>query len=245
VTEPYVIAAFLVGPDETLRYLDRMLRLAAGWSNAIVALIDGGGPDELAALEHVGADITIASAAQYMTNESAARNVLLDAIDRHVRTEHVDGPVIVTVLDADEELTTRDGSSLDDAFRGMAATPYRVWPAELLHLWTPAGHMYRTDRTWAPEQKLKVYRWTGDGKRLADKAWACPPVPAEDAPGRICPADESPLRILHWGWARAEDRVAKERLYRLHDGGKYHSGSHIASINDGLHHLAPVPGHAA
>lgn len=155
-------------------------------------------------------------------------------------------PTHVLAIDADEFVV--DGQGLREALK---STRGRTFTLRMCEVWKTDPWMIRTDGGWRPHEVGIVYRirdlqqarrassWRIWGRKMAGGR-----VP------RIIRADQRRGRtqslgidILHLGWAREEERVARHARYAELDGGNYHAGSHIASIllPDGEIDLEPYP----
>jgi hypothetical protein len=219
-----IACAMIVGPGESHRYLDRTLRLAGHWADRIFVYLDGADRDTLNAVEEGGATSWRAGGGpRFTTNESYVRHALLHMLD-----DDLDAGDLVVVLDADEELTARDGTPRR-ALRHVAGDDrYVAWPVLFRHLWEPDGRAYRVDGGWRPDYKPRIYRHA-PGLAIAERQLACSAIP--DFPQQaIAPWDESSFVIRHWGYARPHDRQAKYDRYMAIDGGRFHSRAHLESI---------------
>lgn len=223
-----IAAAMIVGPGESLRYLDRTLRLAAEWADEIVVVLDGDDADNEHAVKGRAAwsvldhGMTPPVTPVFRHDESLVRNVLMAQLDERLQ----DGDLVVG-LDADEELAARN-LTVRAALTTMAADKRAGWwPVLFHHLWTPDGAQQRVDGGWAPARQDRVWRHV-HGARIPQRELACGQLPATVGlePGY------SPLFVRHWGYARHDDRVAKHARYQAIDGGRYHSGAHLDSILD-------------
>lgn len=224
-----IAAALIVGPGESHRHLDRTLRLVSRWADTIVAYADGADRDTIAALKHAKAHYALGAGPVFPRDESEVRNRLLAHVDRTL-----DGGHLVVVIDADEELTATSGT-VRSALLALAREHADAWSIVFHHLWAPDGSLIRVDGGWAPHPQVRVYRHL-KGDRVPQKALACAPVPTRDL---VALAER--LVMLHHGYARHDDRLAKYARYTAIDGGRYHAASHIHSIVDPEPQLVATP----
>lgn len=221
-----IICGMVVGRGEGHRHLDRVLRLASGWADRIIVVLDGD-----ADADTVNAVADVAWMREHLTepvgsvDESALRNHLLTLIEQ----EAEDGDLVV-ILDADEELRAGDGGPPLPALVAMLEDDvWDAWPVLFAHVWDPAGESVRVDGGWLPGHAVRAYRHV-TGRRITRREFACSPIPEDALTGRVCPTDESPLVCLHWGYAYPHDRARKYAYYMDRDGGRYHSLWHLESI---------------
>jgi hypothetical protein len=215
-------AAMIIGPGEAHRWLDRTLRHISGWADQLVCWLDGADPDTTSAVIHGPVPCRVDGSAdcRFTTDESLVRNSLCALLDAHAE----EGELIV-VIDADEQLTATS-SPTSAALRALRADhTYHCWPVTFLHLWTPDGSAYRVDGAWAPHAQNRIYRHKTGG-RVGRRTLACPAVPSWISQ---C-APDSALRMLHYGYARHDDRVAKHQRYMTLDAGAFHARWHLESI---------------
>jgi hypothetical protein len=216
-----VICGMLIGRGESLRWLDRTLRLAADWADQIVVRLDDDVDHDteaaVACAEHLPRTIHY-GATRFAADESAARNELMATLD-DVANE---GDLIV-ILDADEQVVTSDGSDPREVLDGLPTTG--AWGAEFMHVWAPDGNLIRVDGGWRPHYQARIYRHSAGG-RIQPRQLACGAVPEHARHATAAPQ----LRVIHWGYARPEDRQAKHARYMTLDGGRFHSRAHLESI---------------
>lgn len=223
-----VVAAMIVGPGETLRYLDRTLRLAQEWADLMVVVDDGADLDTRKAIET--ADV-IRRRESTRFHEGDARNALARVLD-----EILDPADFVMVIDADEELRTLDGG---DPFTTIHKLAHSTDPGPFgfthWHLWNPEGTVHRVDGGWRSPCGYRAYRHQ-PGLLHVDRELAVPAVPGPAQSGTGGPV----MAVKHWGYARPHDRARKHAWYMEHDGGRFHHVAHLQSIvTDPI--LEPVP----
>lgn len=223
-------AAMIVGPGEADRHLERCLNAARSWADLV--LVYGDAPDP-ATRNLIGsyAHITrIGDENLYETGEHLVRNHMLQLAD-----ETLDVGDIIVSLDADEELhATPD--QIRDTLTALEHDERESWNVHFLHLWTPDGSMHRVDGLWQPSVGPRIYRHR-KGYRLEplyESAWVCPGLP----PHLLRTGGQAALLdILHWSYARPEDRPPKHERYSRLLG---HNQDHIESILTEPR-LEPVP----
>jgi glycosyltransferase involved in cell wall biosynthesis len=133
----------------------------------------------------------------------------------------------ILAIDADEIIWSTKRS----IHHILTVAQYDVIGLEFINMWNDT--QYRVDKFWAPMTCTKLFRFKEDGK-IQDKKLACGSEPTyvadEIRKGRW--HQNVGLKIQHWGYARDEDKITKYNRYMEIDGGKYHSGAHLASIMD-------------
>lgn len=220
----------LVGDLEGYRHLDRVLRNAAWWADDFAIVCDNSDDDTFDACLGRTDNVQRVGISMMAQDESRARNTVMAMLD----TVAKDGDIIV-VLDADEELLTNTKTfprmvlpsvALDAAGK----SDRHAWPCLFVHHWDPLGRTARMDGGWAPGYATRIYRHE-QGRRIQQREFACSPIP-ESALIHVCPVEESPFVVRHWGYAYPHDRLRKQRYYQRRDGGRFHSARHLASITE-------------
>jgi hypothetical protein len=214
----------LIGPGESHRHLDRVLRKTSAWADKIVVILDNADPDTIEAVRSATTLWRWRPDKAMLKDESKARNRLMELLDGDAKPDD-----LVVILDADEELFAINGENLNDLLMdAIYISPFRSYPCWFLHHWDPDGLTVRVDGGWDPPYGVRIYRHV-KGRRIQDKAFACSPIPDESMEA-VCPTEQTPFGIRHWGYAYPHDRARKHDYYTDRDGGKFHSGDHIASI---------------
>jgi hypothetical protein len=217
-----------VGAGESLRYLDRTLRLATGWCDELIVYGDRPDPDTWDAVQRYATCARRSERDRY--HESEIRNGLLGLCD-----DILDEDDLVVVLDADEELRTLEGDNPTSVLERLVNSDGPpMWTVQFWHLWTPDGTSHRVDGMWQPSIGWRIYRHR-KGARLPDRECGVPPIP--NMPHMVVPPV---LGIAHWGYARTDDVTVKHRFYMERDGGRFHSLAHLESIIQPPR-LEPVP----
>jgi len=219
-----------VGPGEADRHLQRALQSARGWADTVI--VYGDAPDDatrrlIMRYAHLA---RIGDQNLYETGEHLVRNELLEMADGVLQ----DGD-LVCALDADEEFAA-PAERVREILTALEDDPRGSFNVHFLHLWNPDGSMHRVDGLWQPSVGPRIYRHY-QGIRLQplyESAWVCPPLPPRLLYERTAPV----LEILHWSYARPQDRAPKHERYSRLPG---HHPAHIDSILTEPT-LAPVPG---
>lgn len=158
----------------------------------------------------------------FFDHEGAARQRLLEWT--------LEGePTHILAIDADEFVS--DGAALraaceaDQGPGAWAVGIEEVWKADPEHLWI------RQDGGWGLQSRspllYRVPAQRGSEWRIMDRALACGREPLAVRKIRARPVDAT---VLHFGWAREEERAARYQRYVEHDGGKFHARAHLDSI---------------
>lgn len=223
-------ALMLVGPGEADRHLERALKRAREWADKVIVYGDGPDPHTRQLIGSYAHYARIGDRALYETSEHLARNQLFEVAD-----EILTPGDIVSVLDADEEYAGRP-NDIATTLRALEHDRSEAWNVHFLHLWTPDGRQHRVDGMWQPAIGTRIYRHR-PGYRVSpinEHTWVCPPVPAS-----LCWALRAPiLDVLHWSYARPEDRQPKYERYSKLPG---HHPEHVRSIIDPDPVLEHVP----
>lgn len=222
------LCASLIVRDELDRYLPLVVGHLLEFCDEIRVLDDGstdGGDEWLAATERV--HVLSNDGPAFFEHEGRARQRLL-SWTLEARPSHV-LPIDADELVSDGPLlrrTLQSSGLLQQVFLG---TMVEVWRAssESLHVRVDGGWKeHRTALAWRvpagrPQRQL----------RIRDRALACGREPeqvraiANRGRGILLP-----IEILHLGWANSATRAERHRRYAVHDRGRFHRGSHLASI---------------
>lgn len=217
----------LVGPGESLRYLDRTLRLVSKWADELIVSANDVDEDTMAAVD------TWATHVEFNRDpfhEANGRNLCMAVADHMLD----DGDICV-VLDADEQLRVTSGSvrlHLESLFPSF----YDAWPARFFHLWDAKGETYRVDGLWDPAVGHRIYRHRKGLRIEGDQRVACPPIPPMSKP-----AGGVIVYVAHWGYARIEDRARKWERYASMEFAEFHDAAHVNSIISGEIQTKKVP----
>lgn len=218
-----------VGPDEASRHLAKALRHAHAWADQLIVYGDAPDPDTEALIATFADHWQIGEESLYETGEHLVRNPLFEMADELLETGD-----IVACLDADEVLHATP-ERVRQVLSGLEHDPRESFNVHILHLWDEAGTLHRVDGAWQPSIGPRIYRHR-PGYRLAplyESAWVCPGLP----PALLRESSPPILELLHWSYARAEDRAPKHERYTRLPG---HSVAHVDSILT-TPTLEPVP----
>jgi len=212
-----VIAHMVVGPGEAGRYLQECLYRAARASDIVhVALDAEAGEEEVEVVSQVASQWDRLPI-RWEDHEGRFRQAAWDMMVRQVQPRAGD---MVLLLDADELIVSPEASHDMMRLKAGHRLPFRFY-----EMWSSS--QYRVDGLWAPyvAEIAIPYR---DGARFNDRALACgrQPTYVSDVPRFGNQVGE----ILHYGYARPEDRVAKYERYMRLDGGRFHNADHLKSI---------------
>ena len=217
-----ICCAMIVGPGESFRYLDRMLRYASDWADTLCVYVDGADEDtKNAVVYHSGSfedggHVSVGRNRIYERDgEGATRNRLFRLLDNVLD----EGDLVVSI-DADEQLVTPRSvlQNLDESAG--------VWKANYWHLWTRDGSKYRTNGLWYPDVRHMAWRHI-QGAQTEEGGLFAESTPTQ---ARWSSLGDTELDVLHWGYTHVEDRREKHALYMQRDGGQQHDVAHLESI---------------
>jgi len=222
------LVASMIVRNESERYIDLVARHLAGFVDEIRVLDDGSTDGTGDYLRTVGAIVEDNDGPSFDEYEGAARQRLLQ---HTMRGE----PDWILAIDADEFVgdpyRLRAAIEEDSGRFGPPAyklTMEEVWGASEQTL------AIRTDGGWRPHGCPILFRvprspqerrqgWKINPKRLASGR---EPMSVRRNYGL---ARESGSEILHFGWAREDERRPRYERYAELDGGRYHANSHLES----------------
>jgi len=212
-----VIAHMVVGPGEHARYLRDVLERITWWADDIHVSLDiDAGQEEFALVSNVtphGRFLPLT----WKSSEGKFRQAAWEDMEALVRPEAGD---YIMCIDADEVVVQHDMiKSAVEAFAGqrLGFRFHEMWGQDV----------YRVDGQWKPYVAYVLFPYR-QGGRIRDRDMACGREPTYV--GSVQRKDSPIADLLHYGYARQEDREAKHTRYTTLDAGRYHSGSHIASI---------------
>lgn len=217
------LVASVICRNELGRYLEPFVAHLLEFVDGICVLDDAStdGTDEWL-FDHERVSLLTIGASAFFEHEGRARQLLLDWT---LESE----PTHVLALDADEFVT--DGAALRaacEADQGKGA-----WAVGIEETWrADQDNLYiRTDGGWGLQGRspllYRVPERRGSDWRIMDRALACGREPMAVRKLRATPVDAS---VLHFGWAREEERAARYQRYVEHDSGKFHARAHLDSI---------------
>jgi hypothetical protein len=208
----------IVGPGEADRYLPEVLDRAFIVSDTITCVLD---PAATGAEESVAREFTdcVEQTPSYSwgAHEGKFRQFAWETMEWHTQPDLDD---YVLVLDADELIVDTDPiqkAAREHQGRRLGFTFYEMFSMT----------SYRVDGHWKPYVAWIMIPYRREG-RVRDRAMASGREPTYATSVRR--VDAPIASVLHYGYARAEDRKAKHDRYMEIDGGKYHSLEHLKSI---------------
>lgn len=235
----------MVTRNERGRWLTSSLPWLAELCHGDVAVYDDQSEDDtLAYVAELGlhGDRRIDGMASFVENEGVFRWAAWQHMEHALSPR--DGDWVLAV-DADELLLSRDPTADADLVRmgtfdaigeavesGQSTITFTV--AETFAFDGAGWPLIRTDRYWGSITAYRLARWQPGG--VFD--------PRKEAGGSLpsawprCAGANERLQLLHLGYARAQDRVAKYTRYRQ---GRGHNPRHIQSIVE-TPHLTPWSG---
>jgi hypothetical protein len=226
-----LVASMMMGAHEMGRYGTQALEAVAGYCDEVRVRWEGVVPGSSGIFHTDGlAPMAILAAPpSFFEHEGRARQELLEWTMEA-------NPTHVLAIDADEFVA--DPEALLETIRAYPQAPAftlcmeEVWKAD------PAGYSVRCDGGWCPHEVPSCYRvpperQRGADWRILDRPLACgrEPVAVRETSrrrgrGRVY----SETALLHFGWTREAERVARHERYAIADGGKFHASRHLDSI---------------
>ena len=212
-----VIAHMVVGPGEAQRYLAQVIERLTWWADDIhVALDANAGEEEFSVASSITPHARFMSLA-WEDGEGAFRQAAWSDMEDVMKPSTQD---YIFCIDADEMIVQHD--LIKDAVREFAGQRLGF----LFHEMWGQRH-YRIDGNWKPYIAHVLFPYRPNG-RIRERALASGREPTYV---NAISLKGIPLAdLLHYGYAREEDRRFKYDRYMRLDGGKYHSASHIDSI---------------
>lgn len=217
-----VFCHMVVGPGEADRYLGPVLDRARMWADYLHVTLDARASEEELAVVTFRADGWEQLSISWEDHEGRFRQEAWRMLE-------LAGPTsedFIVCLDADEVIVDHD--IVKPAAREFPG--HRI-PFRFHEMWSKTE--YRIDGHWKPYQASIMFPYRPKGY-INDKALASGREPTYT---RLLPEAKVVGDILHYGYARAEDRQYKYDRYMRLDGGRFHARSHLESIiadNPGL-----------
>lgn len=212
-----IIAHMVVGPGEADRYLDQVLDRAYQWADHIHVALD---PRAGEAEERIVSEYAYTYGRVNLTweeHEGKFRQEAWWQMEESVEPSEND---YIFLIDADE--IVHDYVVIRKAVREF---PGQRLGFVFHEMWGP--NVFRIDGHWSPYPAWILIPYQRDGY-FKDRALACGREPTYAS---TIPVSGKPVgSILHYGYAREEDRRAKHDRYMRLDGGKYHNPNHLQSI---------------
>lgn len=218
-----MIVVSMMVRNEAGRHLDRALRSAMDVAQAgdgLVVVTDDASDDDTAQVcADAGAVVFENGVPEFWEHEGRARQ-------RHYeRTSQYCNPGDwVLSLDADE--TINDPQRLVAAVEQAKTRGARRVAFPLYEFWDESR--YRVDGFWFGTKCGRLYAWQKSGPGIAQKEMGCGSEPEYTKNAPMIVVDE--LHLLHWGYSREVDRVAKHARYTSRLNGHGHNDRHVQSI---------------
>lgn len=227
-TSPLRLTGHMVVRNEMDRYLPETLAWLAELTDGRVLVYDDQSTDGTAAYvsgERLPLAVRPDDVPSFADDESACRQAGWQALERAFLFTAEDW---ILAVDADEFLVTPDARhGLEDVRQSLAraatADSAVIFPVAEVFDETEDGPLVRTDGYWSNITATRLAKWRPDGvfHPRREGGGSIPsnwPRPTAIDPG---------LTLLHYGYARPEDRNAKAMRYRSSSG---HNPVHIDSI---------------
>ena len=217
------LIAHMVGRNEGDRYLRDVIGRLRTFADEIVFVDDASDDDTLTIARDLGCQ---AFASRWPTphfpiNEGELRH---DAWQRLAGIAQPDDWILA--VDADELLF---GTERLADLTGQRR--YDVLGVTFFHMWSPS--QYRTDNQWRPAVGPRLFRYWPDGRfDTRPLAGGSTPTYVDTMIARGRVLWNTPLKMMHLGYLRDEDKLTKAHRYEALDHGRYHPGSHLESILD-------------
>lgn len=229
-----MLVASMVVRNELGRYLRESIGALEEFCDLIVCLDDDSSDGSREWLEEQAKVLTFSRGGEVrdggtFDNESGVRQLLL-AHTWRVMDGLTDTDMFILAIDADEFVADPDAllaalAGADRYTRSWFLCMQEVWKA------SDAGLSIRLDGGWMEHDSAMLYRCplvVGTPEwRFPERALACGRVPPAVNQTK---AAHSGSAVLHFGWAREQERAARYERYRVADGGKFHASSHLDSI---------------
>jgi len=218
------LVASVVVRNEMSRYLALTIPHMFTYCDEVCVLDDASTDGSADWLEANGCKVLRQAASTFYVHEGRTRDALLNWTLAHE-------PTHVIAIDADEFIT--DGKKLRTALETSDCPTFQVdisevWKCDTNQLWTREDGGWRTHPVtfvWRVPETRTVEWW------IRDAALACGRTPqmVEEYERLDC-TDETEVGLLHFGWANADEREQRYQRYVEHDGGRFHSRTHLDSI---------------
>lgn len=214
-----------IGRNEAERHLERYLacvQTIVSSGGGILAFTDDASNDNTADMvKGYGGKIKRLAEPQWLKNESVARQLALDHLAEYARA----GDWVLS-LDCDETVTHPD--QLTTICRQADEQGAGVIHLPLYEFWDDSPPRFRVDGLWFGSQTRRLWKYDPDRNFIRKRQFACGSEPEFT---RSIPAmGQSNIKLLHWGYVRPEDRVAKHTTYTSRAGGHGHKNAHVESI---------------
>jgi hypothetical protein len=215
-----LIVSMVVGAGESERYLPQILERTSAWCDKLfVALDNTATAREFQVADQYTKDV------YWMTRNWAAHEGLFrqEAWDTMTEKMQPSQQDYIFLLDADELVV--DASPIR---RALQIHPGSKFAFTFHEMWSK--DQYRVDGFWNPYMAHILIPWRPDGQ-ITNRPIACGREPTY---AQLVPSVGVSLgNILHYGYARPQDRIDKHARYMELDAGEYHNKSHLESIIQG------------
>jgi glycosyltransferase involved in cell wall biosynthesis len=218
-----VIHGCMLVRNEAGRWIEKVLEQMRLICDSIVVLDDRSTDNTPEICRRYGADVWYSEKSYWGSNEVKQRKFLWELVTHGAR----DGDWILC-LDADETFDYPDYvksyilQADNAACNGLGVSLYDMW--DPTH--------YRDDKYWTAHYGVWVMAVKYEDKKeylWREQALHCGRFPINAG----CKIAECPVRIQHWGWSRAEDRLEKyERYMKADPEGKHGILAQYKSILD-------------
>lgn len=211
-----IIGHMVVGPGEADRYLLQVTDRMYLWADEIHVALDADAGDAEIDLVKSVADAWQQLPLRWVEHEGRFRQAAWESMVEALRPTDED---FILVIDADEVVHDYD----------MVRAAAKSYPGgrvgfTFYEMWSPTH--YRIDRLWKPYPAWVMFPFRHGG-RFVDRRLACGREPTY---ARLASKGPIVSEILHYGYAREEDRIAKHQRYLDLDGGLFHNPEHLRSI---------------
>ncbi len=223
IPSPRITLSMIV-KDEANRYLPNVLRAAKTYITDAVIIDDGSTDDTVAVCKQILHDIPL-----YLVENTTSQfhnEVVLRKQQWQETTKT--NPDWILALDADEVFEAQFTQQVRALVENATVDAYYF---RLYDFWDMEH--YRNDQLWCAHNYYRPFliRYKPDiAYSWYDMAQHCGRYPREI---REFSYQLSHLRLKHYGWARADDRIKKYQRYKLLDpDGTFGSSAHYESILD-------------
>lgn len=207
----------VVGPGEADRYLAQVMSRARAWADQIHVVLDHDATFEEKRVVDEYADIHERASSTWAEHEGRFRTEAWHRLEDNLHLNHDD---FVVCLDADEIL--HDYAMIRQV---PANFPGKRIPVTFYEMW--GQDQYRIDGLWKPWVGYVMFPFRRHG-HFKDRKLACGREPTYVD---LLPSAPRPVSaLLHYGYAREEDRQRKHDRYMELDGGAFHNLNHLRSI---------------
>lgn len=219
-----MIYGITVTRNESDRYLDQSLRKLNGIVDVSYVYDDASEDNTVDVANVCGSTVRVRSEDEesFMEDEALFRSNALRSMVADLEVQKGDW---ILSVDADEMLYAHEGSvrrSLD-ALTVAGPDSWRFPIKEVFDIGTLGSPYVRVDGYWGDINGVRFFRYDGD-LSFRHKGMGCGSVPTKFAKSAVSTSD---VGLLHFGYAREEDRVVK---YARYFGAPGHSIKHVDSI---------------